>query len=48
MGSDKLCSPAGSCCRTRTRIVASASPGCVGEGTAALAICDDLLPLTGI
>ena len=40
MGSDKLCSPAGSCCRTRTRIVASAPAGCVGcgEGTAALAI----------
>ena len=38
MGSDKLCSPAGSCCRTRTRIVASAPAGCVGAGTAALAI----------
>ena len=38
MGSDKLCSPAGSCCRTRTWIVASAPAGCVGAGTAALAI----------
>ena len=43
MGSDKLCSPAGSCCRTRTRIVASAPAGCVGAGTAALAIATTYL-----